>query len=160
MSAITPNESDFQSKHTNNKAMDQTDLRTPARLAFAGSYESLHSRRSCAKLPRRNENRSASSSSTSRYESMSAWTSRWKAANLGPTVLAYRLSRSSPRGAQARRRQRLLLRPWHPSSDANPITTPHGTAAALLQIIDHIIGSSALETPKNEVYRNRPTERQ
>jgi hypothetical protein len=30
-----PNESNLDSKHTNNKAMEHTDLRTPVRLAFA-----------------------------------------------------------------------------------------------------------------------------
>jgi hypothetical protein len=46
-------------EQTDNKAMNQTNLRTHrtvARLALAGSYESLHSRRSCAMLPRRSEN--------------------------------------------------------------------------------------------------------
>ena len=47
------------SEQTENKAMKQTSLRTHravARLPPCGSYESLHSRRSCAMLPRRSEN--------------------------------------------------------------------------------------------------------
>ncbi len=73
--------------------MEQTDPRTgrtPARLAFADHMNRFVAG-DRAPSSQKERNRSASSSSTSRYESMSAWigpNSRWKAANLGPTVLA------------------------------------------------------------------------